>query len=471
MSTENSFKNNLYEAAEKKVVLINATVMPMILDNYRSIHASLQGLINLFESKKLVLPDPYKQETRLADITIPSTDEFHDSEGPTVFGIRLSEYEQSLDFLCHYGLFTVEALSPDRIKTLLAFNSFIDWNSLTHFSAHANNRFFCSIVNSIKNSGDSMAIGLLNNMVSVIVKKMNEINAELKKLSDIQKELYKIEVRKNVIDNPAFTKKYETLTDRDAYESIKKEFPHAMDKKKFYTKLIEEIIKEDFSPNKEVFRDALLEIFHIEEKKEKIIEEKVNTRAMILEVVKIMYSFSSSFGSIYKKIEENHELYQAEKKSGWDKFLTGLRMAFGLKPKPIEYKIKTLDMISNTEKTEIINYYVFMDDLHKGMKIYASLGGINATTLKKLEGEDEEDILIFVQKRLTAVQNIFGIFVGFDNFFKSSVHQANRSKVKGLKMDLDVLKNNLLKANRNKADYIATVTFEKQMNKLGVIDE
>ena len=470
MSTENNFKNNLYEAAEKKVALIDSTVMPKMLEDYRSIHSSIQGLMNLFESKKLILPDPYKQEIRLADINIPPTEDFSDSEGATVFGIRISEYELSLDFLCNYGLFTVQALTPERIKKLFNFNAFIDWNSLNHFNHQSNSRYFGVIINSVKNSGDSMAIGILNNVLTVTTKKFNDINKELKALSNIQKELYKIEVRKNILDDLEVSKKYEATNGVGALEIIKKHFPALMSKKKFYANIIEEIIKEDFDPDKESLRNAVLEVFHTETKKQVKVEEKIDTKAMILDVVKIMSSFSAPLMTIQKKIEENHELYQAEKKTNWDKFVSALRLAFGIKPKPIEYKIKTIDMLSNIEKSETIDYYNFIDELQRLTRSFAALNVENSAVFKKLEKELEDEILVFVQKKLGAVQPMYGTLVGFDNFFKSSVHQANRSKVKGLKIDLDLLKNNLLKANKSKAEYVSTITFEKQMDKLGVLD-
>ncbi len=471
MSTVNNFKSELYEAAEKKSALIDSTTMPKMLENYRSIHSSLKGLINLFETKKLILPDPYKQETRLADITIPTEEDFTDSEGPTVFGIRISEYELSLDFLCNYGIFTLEALTPDRIKKLFTFNSFIDWNSLTHFNTQPNTRYLKISIDSIKNSTDSMAIGLINTMITTITKNFTEINNDLKNLSNIQKEFYKVEVRQNIIDSENINSKYLENNGQNAIEIIKKVFPVHMKNKKFYPALIEEILLEDFAENKQDLQQSLLEKLHTENKKKEKVEEKVDTKEMILNVVKIMHNFTPALDSIQKKIQENHELLQSEKKSVMDKFITALRTAFGLKPKPIEYKIKTVDMLSNLEKTETINYYNFIESLGKIIRTYAALGSKNSQILAKLEESDEEDILTFVQKRLSSFNAFYGILVGLDSFFKSEVHQANRAKVKGLKMDLDVLKNSVLKANRNKAEYVSTITFEKQMSKLGVTNE
>lgn len=471
MSTENSFKKTLYEAAEKKAAIIDSTTLPKMLENYRSIHSSLKGLMKLFETKKLILPDPYKQETKLADITIPDSEDFTDSEGPTVFGIRISEYELSLDFLCNYGRFTLEAFTPERIKKLFSFNSFLDWASLTHYNTQPNSRYFKTIINSVKNSGDSMAVSLLNNMINVTTKQFNEINTELKKLSSIQKELYKIDVRKNLIDASDFNSKYESTNGNNALELIKKAFPSHMPKKKFYSALIEEIVNEDFAPNKIELQNAVLETMHTETKKKEKVEEKVDTKAMLTEILKIMHSFTPALDSIYKKIQENHELLQDEKKTGMDKFLTALKTAFGIKIKAVEYKIKAVDMLSNIEKPETINYTIFIEELGKTLRTFAALGGKNSPLLAKIEEGSEEDILSYIQKKLTAFHATFGQLVGFDSFFKSAVHDANRNKVKGLKMDLDVLKNNILKANRNKAEYVSTITFEAQMSKLGVNDD
>ncbi len=471
MNVENEFKNVLYDAAEKKVVWYNTAALPKMLEDYRIFHTAIENMTGIFEKKKLLVADPYKKDKRVADIMIPSTDEFPDSEGPSVLGIRLSDYESSLDFLCNYMQFTVEALQPERIKKLFAFNSFIEWSNIARPNSQSNSRYFSTIVNSIKNGTDTLTTSLLANLLSVAAKSIDDINAELKRLAALHRQLYKVDVRQNVLDNPSFSSTYNTINTENGVQEIKKVFPSLMGKKRFYPDLINEIIQEDFSPSKDALQKEVLAAFQITSGKKEVKQKEVNTRAMIFEVVKILQAFAPTLDVIQQKIKENHELLQGEKKTGFAKVIASLRSAFGLKDKSVEYKIRSAEMQSQIEKLETIDYNKFMDGISQRSRAFQSLGVKGSPVLTKLENESEEGLLEYVQKRISDCQSLYGIFVGFDNYFKAEVSPPNRAKVKGLKIDLDVIKNTILKANKHKAEYVSTVTTEQQMKKLGISNE
>ncbi len=471
MSVEKEFGQVLYEAADKKIIWYNTYALPKMLEDYRTYHSAVKNIIDAFEKKKLLIADPYKKEKRVVDISLPASDDFTDSEGPSILGIRLSDYESSLDFLCNYMQFSVNALQPDQIKKLFLFNSFLDWENLNRGSTKSNNRYFSSIVVSIKTGGDSMAISILNNMISVISKALSDINTELKNLTALHRQLYKIEVRQNILDAPSFLSTYKTMTLENGTAEIKKVFPNLMEKKRFYPDLIEEIVQEDFSPSSESLRQAVLAVFRIATEEKKETAKEIDTRAMIFEVVKILQAFAPTIDVLQQKIQENHDLLQNEKKSGFARFIASLRAAFGLRNKTIEYKIKAVDMTTQIEKLETIDYNKFIDNMMQRSRVFQSLGMKNSPVMTKLEGETEDGVLEYVQKRISDCQSLYATLVGLDNFFKAEVAPSNRPKVKGLKIDLDVIKNTILKANKHKAEYVATVTTEQQMKKLGITNE
>ncbi len=471
MSVVNEFESALYEAAEQKIMWYNSLALPKMLENYRTFHSAVKNMISIFEKKMLLSPDPYKKDKRVVDISIPAEDDFPDSEGPAVLGIRLSDYESSLDFLCNYVQFSVDAMQPEKIKKLFLFNSFIDWNNLTKGGAQSNNRYFGSIITSVKTSTDNLSAGLLSNMLSVVTKTLRDINNELKSLTSLQRQLYKIDVRKNIFDSPSFLQTYNNLTVETGLAEVRKVFPSLMEQKRLYPDLIEEIIQEDFGPQKDSLREEVLKVFQIvsEEKKEDV--KKVDTRALIFDVLKILQAFAPSLETIQQKIQENHDLLQSEKKTGFAKLVMSLRAAFGLKNPTVEYKIKAVDMRTQIETIEVVDYSKFVDGITQKIRLFSSLGAKNSPVMAKLENESEESVLEYVQKRINECQDLFATLSGFDGFFKTEVAPSNRPKVKGIKIDLDVIKNTILKANKYKAEYVSTVTTEEQMKKLGITNE
>ncbi len=470
MSELNDFNTTLYDLCEKKVSLFDSTILPTMLDNYRTFHTAVTNIISMLEKKKILVPDPYKRDKRVVDIEIPPNDDFSDSEGPTIFGTRFSDYETSLDFLCNYMQFNVNAMPAERIKKLFAFNSFLDWTLSTSGGPNSNIRFFSNIVTGIRTGSDTLSSGLLSNMLSLCAKQIKDINTELRNLTALQREIYKIDVRKKLLDNPGFANTYSSLTIDNGLQEVKKAFQRFMGSARFYPDLIDEIINEDFSSSKDSIQKALLDKFQVKSESKKEVKNSVNTRAQLNEVVKILAGFGPSLEVVVQKLEENHELLQGENKGAFDKFMRALRALLKKTDSEVEYKIKAIDMLSQVEKAETIEYNKFMDSMIQRSKIFKALSSKESPLVQKLSKESEEAVLGYVQKRISDCQNLHGILVGFDAFFKAEVMPENRSKVKGLLVDLDVIKNTIMKANKYKAEYVSTVTTEKQMEKLGITD-
>jgi hypothetical protein len=55
-----------------------------------------------------------------------------------------------------------------------------------------------------------------------------------------------------------------------------------------------------------------------------------------------------------------------------------------------------------------------------------------------------------------------------DEFFKNTAAPSNKSKVKGLKIDITTLKNSIVKANQQRVEYTSYIEEEAQMKKLGI---
>ena len=55
-----------------------------------------------------------------------------------------------------------------------------------------------------------------------------------------------------------------------------------------------------------------------------------------------------------------------------------------------------------------------------------------------------------------------------DDFFKSAAAPINKSKIKGLKIDITTLKNSIVKANQQRVEYTSYIEEEAQMKRLGI---
>ena len=100
--------------------------------------------------------------------------------------------------------------------------------------------------------------------------------------------------------------------------------------------------------------------------------------------------------------------------------------------------------------------------------MYASFGIPKSSSVQKIASMDEKTILDYVQRQLSECHSMQTTLGGLDEFFKASVTLLNRSKVKGIQIELTTVKNTLIKINQRKAEYLSVISEREQMKKLGV---
>ena len=88
-----------------------------------------------------------------------------------------------------------------------------------------------------------------------------------------------------------------------------------------------------------------------------------------------------------------------------------------------------------------------------------------------MEAQGEEEIYTFLTKQLAECQQMLLMLLGYDKFFKNEVESPNKAKVKGLTMETTSIKNTMVKTNQRKAEYAAYVEEQKQLKRLGIINE
>lgn len=467
MSVFSEFENELYAAAESKSAWFNSIGLPKLVDEYRNYRSVFNTVLSLLLKKGLIEADPYKVDKKATKITVPGKSDQHDNDRST-FGIRLSEYESSLEFLCNYFQFSVESLTMETIKKLIQINNYLSWNSLMSASAKNDSRILGEMFATIKSGADPLSTSVLNDSTSFISKSLARINTMLKEVTEFQKEMYKVNVRKKILDSSAFAAKQASFNAGSGLHMIKELFPAQMGKQPFYTELIEEIIQEETSSDKQTKQAALLKKLGIQTPEKEIKRPEVNTKQVLLSAVQLFGALAPQYTQAAPKIEENHYILQSEHTGFWDKLRAAFRKAFNIAEKPIEYKIKTTDSITQTVKMQTIDYTAFMDSFMKRTRLYSSFAASQSGNLQKLAEMNDNYIFDYLQRQLSECYNLQTQLEGLDEFFKTAANAANRNKIKGIQIELTALKNTLIKINQRKAEYAAYIAEQAQMKKLGI---
>ncbi|MEE3436441.1 MAG: hypothetical protein VZQ47_12900 [Treponema sp.] len=468
MAESIEFSKKVVEAVESKTEWYNSTIIPQISENYRLFHTCVKNLYDLLIKKSLIKPDPYKLDRKISGIKPLDNTQFIDGERTTIIGMRFSEFETMLDWICTYYKFSIDSLKIPEIKKLLDYNNSFIWSSLTPNSTMPNTRGLGQLVMEMKRGGDMLTSSSVNDIVSKIQKTTNEIVRIFKDLTEFQKENYKYKIRKEIILGGKFDQDKAFSSEAEEVAQIKKAFTSAIGKEPFYTQLVEEIAREDQASNRDQLQAAVLEKLAIKEEKKKSNAVQIDTKGMLLDAVHSLCAQSTPLGAVYTKLSENNEVLQSASTSFWGQFIAALKKAFGIKDKPIEYEVTIVEPATNNKRKQRVSFTPFSADVQKKASFYNSFALKNSIAYKKFQNADEQKLLEFLNKQIADLQKISIILKALDDYFKNNTPVEKRSKIKGLSMELMALKNNMVNTNQRRAEYISYIEEQEQMKKLGL---
>lgn len=468
MENGNNFTEILLRALDEKAQWYDMEELPRILENYRLLHACVRVIFDFLVKKALITPDPYKLDKKISDIKSPESEQFVENERSAVMGMRFSDYESTLDFLCNYYKFSVSQLSLANVKKLVDLNNAITWNSFSANSNKVNTRVLATLVFSARQNSDALTASMVNDNLSKASHAVSDINSSLKEYTEFQKEWYKGQIRRNVMTSASFDAN-KALGDRASeIQQIKKNFAAGMGKVPFYSELVEEIVQEDQGEKKDELQQKVLAKLSVAKGNEKKAEKRIDTKALIMGALQVLGATPPQIGTIAQKIQENHDVLESEHNSFMDKLKRSLRKAFGIEEKPLFYSVAIIDQTTGTKRIEKINYQSFMTDLATKARRYASVSQTSSPGYKKIMAMPEEKIAEFVAAQIADCNRLLVLLGALDDFFKSTASPANKSKVKGLKIDITTLKNSIVKANQQRVEYTSYIEEEAQMKKLGI---
>lgn len=471
MADTNSFQEQLFSALDAKTEWFDEQELPKTLNNYRLLHSCVKNLYEVLIKKSKIVPDPYKHDNKISDIVVPDNAPFSENERAMIIGTRFSNYETMLDFICTYFKFSVAHINIDRIRNLVALNASFLWHDFSPNSSQPNTRGLAELLFAARQESDALSASTINDSISKCAKSVSIINTTLKDLTDFQKEIYKGALRKDIFEHPGFDKAKAALSAQEEMQQIRKLYPAVMGKAPFYAALVEELVDEDHAVDREKKQQALLAKLKVAEHHTVKKVEKIDTKEMLMDAVRSLSAVAPQLGQIISKIQENHDTIENQHNTFWDKFIKIIRKSFNIAEPSVNYQVYIADPVTQTERSEKINYTTFIDDIYRRIRFYSSLAVRTGLGYKKIESSKQEAIIDFLNKQISECQELYTRLVALDDFFKKTQEEENSQHIKGMKMELTSIKNTIVKANQRRAEYISYIEEEAQMKKLGIKDE
>ena len=448
------YQNVLAEALNAYAHWLETAEFPKFKEEFRTFHASFGVLYKILLQKKLINEDPYKQEAKISEIKVPGP-VFSEGDRRDQLTMNLSAYDNQLDFLVNFFQFSTDFLTMDNIKRILALVRYIDWAHFSSETQSSTTKVVVDMINQARLSIDPHSIKELNDSLGKLKQATSLVIGYLKTATAYNRELYKLTVRQKITNN----------MHEASIDGIRKKFAASMAGSAFYPDLIEELIKEDYSPGSGQLQAEILKRLAIPEDKPKTVKKQFDFKVTMLDGLLVISSVGTAIGDIIPRLDENHMLFQSRKQSFFEKLREIFRQMLNKPPEPVIYEIEYIDPVKGAAVKEKVNYNVFRTDLEKRMRSFSSFSIRNTS---KLDSFDEKQLLNILERSVRDAQNLHKILTGLDDFFKSEAAIESKEKVKGIKPELGSIKNAIIKANQKRHEYSSKVEEEEQLRRLGV---
>jgi len=427
-------------------------------ENLRTFQSSFASLFNIYLKKKLIDEDPYKHEAKISELEVPDSTPFQDAKRVEQLSIRLSNYDNQLDFLVNFYQLGIDFLNLERIKRILGLIRYIDWGSFSADSQDLMTAAVADMNTHAKQGVDSLTVSIIGGGLSRLSKSTSEIVSILKNLNLYYRESYKLTVRKNITKD--FSESEATL------ENIKKKMPHVMPGSPFYRELIEEIIKEDYSPRGIDIKDNVLNSLKVTIEKPKAAKPTVDYKKILLDGIQVIGGASNSLVEIAAKLDENQAVMESGKKGFLHALKELIRQITHAEPEEVIYDVEYLDSTSGVKVKEKISFHQFKEDMNKKTRILSNF--VRGPAYQKIAVMTEDQIIGYLERYIREVQTLHRTLNALDDYFKTTVPAEDREKIKGIKPELSALKNTIVKSNQMRYEYSAQKEEEDQMKRLGL---
>ena len=306
-------------------------------EELRLFQISFSVLYNMFLKKKLIVEDPYKQETKISDLEIPETGAFNEAKRLEQISLRLANFDNQLDFLVNFCQFGVDFLNLDRIRRVLGLVRYIDWDHLTPDAQSPNTKAVAEIAINSKSGGDALTLSIIGESLTRLSKCTGTVLGILRNLSIYHKESYKLNVRGAIAGISASEANAAT---------VKKKIHSALPGTPFYMEYVEEMLREDFSKDGPALREAVLKALAVAKGKPKDARPKVDYKAILIGGVQAIGAASATMSDVAQKIGENVSVLASRKKGFMERLHDLIRKLFNQEPPELIYDLVFVDQVT-----------------------------------------------------------------------------------------------------------------------------
>jgi hypothetical protein len=467
---DEQFVEALGEALQNRKEDFEARTLAKMKDYFQNLFGSYQAFYNVLLRKSLIDEDPYKYDEKISDVKVPSTKPFMESEKSQQMSVRLSALHSQFEFLTQYFQFSLEFLTTKRLKALAELLQYIKWDNISESSNILMSRIIFDMFQRIKGGNDNLSTSILQDSINQMAKITREILVILRDLNNFIRETWKHEFRIEVLSqvqvDPA---NYRVQLD-DLMRKFKKLVSSNMPGKPFYGALAEEVLDEEYSVQAAELKEQVMKKIAIQKttQKKKTIDE--DNKLFLLEGFRLLGGCSSALDDVAKKLSENLQLLELRKLSFGEKIAKWFKQALGKDNRQMIMDIEVQNQTTGISKHEKLNFHDFIERVLKKSRVISGMSNKNSATYQKLTNSDEDRLLKYLNTQIEEISYLHRRFPGIELYFKSEANREQRSKLRSVQIEANLIKNTIVKVNQKRHDFVSRQEERDQLKRLGIED-
>jgi hypothetical protein len=467
-----AYSSKIEQLLDQKRAQLDTVGVKKVRDAFQAFQIYFENIFNILIRKGLIQEDPYKYDEKISEVDAPSDDAFLDSNEQEKMDRRLSQYHTRLEFLNNYYEYSVDFLNLGRIKRIMRVVKYISWSQITETSVSPTTRSLAKYLAKIRHGSDPMSASIINDSIGQIDKTLKIALAVLGDLTAYQKERYKLELRQRLIMRLDPVRPMSEDKIEAAVHKAKLVFAESMGNNvPFYPDLLKEALIEDYTADGEELRKQVLDSLHVEEiKKEEKKKEDVY-RAILTQAVRYLASCNLQLEDALIKVSEAHQLLLSQQLTLGRRLKKWLFKVLGRDEELELYEIEYFDPSTSVNRPEKVAFQEFAEEAKRLIQLFAGLSSKVSPTFRKLENSSESAVYGLLNRNLINLQLVYRRLNGLYNVFVQEIQKDKRPKVRGIKLELNAIKNSVVKANQKKHEYVAIKEEEEQMKRLGLKKE
>jgi hypothetical protein len=465
---------NLIDKYEQSVLKkrdhVERTVLPKLRDAIIAFKTYFESIFNILKRKSLIRDDPYKDDEKISEVLPPSSEPFMDSERDEQLSRRMSNFHSQLDFLSNYYQLSLEFLDLKRVKGIVDLFKYVNWTNFTPTSTNQETRFLAELVQKVKMGSDNISIQILSDATGQLERNVKQIFTCLDEIIFILKEMYKLDTRKNLIPNLSRNMRALVSSPQEAIKDkeLKVLFAKNMPAKPYFPELLREVFEEDFTQNGEALKNTMLQRLEVKEDQKKKAKKQTDYKVIALQGIRVLASAGFQMEDAVSKLNDNHSAYISRKMGIGERIYRWFRNLVVGKNKTQSYDIEYFDVTSSTTRSERVDFNEVIEEVQKRAKLFTSLTNRASSQYHRLETAPEDHLYSFLTKNIASLIIIHRRLAGLNDFFKSEMSRERKGKLRGINLELNVMRNSIVKANKRKHEYNAAKEEIRQMKRLGI---